>query len=117
MELARYREANKKTVDALLTHLSREEYERAYSLFAETYKKEEDYETFKKTVSPFKPSYADYKPNSFAITRTTRFFLPLDPATLRYIGEISYRNGEKATITAFFIWEYGDWVLYMVEVN
>jgi len=117
MQLAQYYDTNKQTIDDSLTFSSQENYKQAYGLFADKYKKEENFETFKKNILTARPAYLDYIPHSFHITRTTIFFYPINPLTIRYIGDISYKNGDKATVTALFISENNIWKLYLLEFN
>lgn len=104
-------------INAFLVLMSNEDYEKAYEMFSNKYKKEENFETFRKSILPGKDTFLEYKPNSFRPAKATRFLHPLNPSTLRYVGEISYLNGGKAEVTATFILENNDWRLYLLEVN
>jgi cell division protein FtsL len=53
-QVAQYYDVNKNTVDEFLTFMSQEDYLHAYALFANKYKKEEDFENFKKIFSSVK---------------------------------------------------------------
>lgn len=110
-------DVNRKTVDTFLVHLSSSDYKKAYAIFANKYKNEEDFDTFKNSVYYGKEAYVGYKKDSFLPTRTTRFLLPLDPPLVRYIGNISYKDGRKSEITTIFIWENNEWKLYLIEFN
>jgi hypothetical protein len=117
ISLAPFHEGNKRTVDYFLTNMSNEDYQRAYSMFSDKYKGEEDFETFEKNASGFKKVYGNYNENSFTVNNVTRHFQLLSPQTLEYTGEITYGSGEKATVTAIFIWENDDWRLYVINVT
>lgn len=117
IQLAQHHSSNKKAVDDVLIYLSEENYTDAYSLFADKYKDEEDFDSFKSTIQQIKPAYTSYKANSFTSTRITRFLLPIYPPTLRYIGNISYQDGTQAPVTAIFLQENNEWKLYLLEFN
>lgn len=117
LQLWQVYDVNRNTVENILTNLAQENYKEAYALFADEYKKEENFDTFKQNVSSIKVAFLNYKANSYRPTKTTRFLLPLDPPSLRYIGTISYQDGSKAEITAIFIWENNSWKLYLLEFN
>lgn len=110
-----YFDSNEQTVDMVLRDISYEDYDLAYNKFSERYKKEEKLETFRKGAEATKDLIKNYEPNSFKITHSSRYFIPIDQQTLVHRGEISLSDGSVAPITAVFIWENDAWKLYLLE--
>lgn len=117
IELLIIYDSNRATVENVLNNLSKEDYKNAYAQFAEKYKAQNNFANFKASAIAGRKAFLNYKTTSYKTTNTTRFILPLNPSTIRYIGTISYRDGSKAEIAAIFIWEKNEWKLYLIEFN